>query len=261
MLKLTSKDNPIIKEAARLASSKKARDNARAFMCEGAKLVSDGADCGARPLMLFATEKALARYPALAQTARMSERAYLITDELAARLSDTDTPQGVFAVFKKLDIQKSADTIYSCRGPCVVLSRVSDPGNAGAVMRSCEALGAQGLILSPDCADVYSPKALRAGMGAVFRLPIVIRPVLEAVRGLRANGFTVSAAAVCDNAAVAGEYTFPEKSAVLIGNEGAGLSPEEIEACDNTVMIPMHGGAQSLNAAVAAGILIWEMTK
>lgn len=262
MERITSRENPQIKRMAKLLASRKAREEEKAFVCEGTRLVLDGVASGETPLLLLVTEQAITRYPALEEVVGTAERTLLISDELAARLGDTRTPQGVFALFKKLDNWKTAVTIKSGGGKrsFVLLSKVQDPGNVGAVMRSCEAMGVDGLLLSDDCADLYSPKTLRAGMGAVFRLPVrVCENIAAEISALRKAGVAVYAAALRPDAKRLGRFDFPAASAVVIGNEGGGLDDDIINACDNTVLIPMAGGAESLNAGVAAGILIWEL--
>lgn len=265
---INSRENTGVKKLARLVSSKKERDRQGLFVCEGARLCLDGLRSGHRPLEVYTTARARGKYSELFRLVEAAEKACQITEEIAAKVTDTTTPQGVLAVFKKLDNWKTTDTIKSGAGDFgesrkfVLLSQVQDPGNLGSVMRSCEAFGVDGLLLSSGCADVYSPKALRASMGGVFRLPVAVDVEMrEEIAALRALGVKVYAAALQEGAISVRNCDFSGSSAIVIGNEGSGLAEEIAEACTGAVVIPMAGQAESLNAGVAAGILIWEMAE
>ncbi|MBQ1962609.1 MAG: RNA methyltransferase [Clostridia bacterium] len=144
----------------------------------------------------------------------------------------------------------------------VLLESVRDPSNIGAIIRSAAAIGIDRLILSADCADIYHPKAVRASMGTLFNQPIDRVPELSSViRQMRENGRRVFAAALDEDAVRLGDFIPESGDCVVIGNEGHGLLPETVEACDKTVIIPMTDRAESLNAAVAASILMWEFSK
>lgn len=259
---ITSRENPEIKNLRKLLSSKKERDGQGLFVCEGIRLCLDGIRSGHTPAAIYMTEETAAKHPELAEAAGQAGCAAVIPRFLAESVADTKSTQGVFAVFKKLDNLKCPVTIRN--GKCfryVLLSTVQDPGNLGAILRTCEAFGVDGVILSPDCADPYGPKALRAAMGAIFRLPVAPGADLAAeIRSLRGQGAAVYAAALRKDAVSVKDCDFSGASAILIGNEGNGLPEALIAACTGSVMVPMAGGAESLNAGAAAHILIWEMT-
>jgi TrmH family RNA methyltransferase len=264
MESLTSKENAAIKYVARLLSSRRLREEEGSFVCEGARLILDGIESGHTPQSLYITQRAMERYPALEDAACVAQKAYLITEALAEKITETSSPQGVFAIFQKLDNRETPATIKSGgdKRSYVLLSHVQDPGNVGAILRTCEAFGVTEVLLSADCADPYSPKVLRAGMGAVFRQPLrLCVDLFTEMETLRQNGVHLFAAALGEDSRRLGEITFPPVSGVLIGNEGNGLPEELVAACDDSLLIPMPGGAESLNAAVAAGILVWEMHK
>ena len=144
----------------------------------------------------------------------------------------------------------------------VLLESVRDPSNVGAIIRSAAAIGVDRLILSSDCADIYHPKAVRASMGTLFNQRIDrVSELPEAIGALRARGRRVFAAALDDHALRLGSFACLGGDCVVIGNEGHGLSPRVIGACDQTVFIPMSERAESYNAAVAASILMWEFAK
>ncbi|MBQ6579922.1 MAG: RNA methyltransferase [Oscillospiraceae bacterium] len=252
---ISSRENPIIKEAAALVSDKKARKKSGLFVVEGARLCSEACKSGAEVLRLFVTEEAEKRYPEyLKDLLSEAKEVYNITGSVAEKIGDTKTPQGVFAVCrieeKPLDLNKN--------GVFVLLSGLQDPGNIGTILRTCEAMDVRGVFLC-SCADCFSPKVLRGTMGCIFRLPIkVFSETAEALALLHEAGVSTYASALAENALLLPGVKFSEKSCVLIGNEGNGLEHEVIEACDNVVMIPMPGKAESLNAASAAAIMIYS---
>lgn len=144
----------------------------------------------------------------------------------------------------------------------VLLESVRDPANVGAIIRSAAAMGIDRLILSADCADIYHPKAVRGSMGTLFSQPIDRVPALAPViTQLREHGRRVFAAALDADALRLGSFVPQSGDCVVIGNEGHGLCPETVAACDRSVIIPMTARAESLNAAVAASILMWEFSR
>ena len=252
---IKSRDNPLIKEAAALVSDKKTRKSTGLFVAEGARLCSEAAKSGAHVLRVFITEEAEKRYPEYVKDLLdTAEEVFYITESVAEKISDTKTPQGVFAVCRFAE--KEPD--LSGNGVFVLLSELQDPGNIGTVLRTCEAMNVKGVFLC-SCADVLSPKVLRSSMGCLFRLPIKVTQSTEEVLSvLKSAGITTYASALSTKAKLLTETKFGSRSCVLIGNEGNGLSEKVISLCDNTVMIPMPGKAESLNAASAAAILIYS---
>lgn len=252
---ISSRENPLIKEAAALVSDKKVRKRSGLFVAEGARLCSEACKSGSKVLRLFVTEEAEKKYPEyLSLLLSEAKEVYNITENVAEKISDTKTPQGVFAVCemneKPVDLNKN--------GVFVLLSNLQDPGNIGTILRTCEAMGVNGVFLC-GCADSFSPKVLRGTMGCIFRLPIkVFSETAEALSLIKNAGITTYASALAENALLLPNVKFSEKSCVLIGNEGNGLEKSVIESCDNTVMIPMPGKAESLNAASAAAIMIYS---
>lgn len=146
-------------------------------------------------------------------------------------------------------------------GAYLLLEDIQDPGNLGTVLRTAEAMGINAVILSSGCTDVFSPKVVRASMGAVFRLPILYGfGIINAVESLKSLNIRVYAA-VADGGEDILKLNLGEGTAAVIGNEGSGLTDVCIEACTGKVNIRMRGRAESLNAATAASVIIWEMTK
>lgn len=251
---IQSRENPMVKEASALVSDRKLRKSTGLFVAEGARLCSEAARSGAEVVRVFLTEEAEKRYPEyVSGLVAAAREVYRITPSVAEKISDTKTPQGVFALcrFPEKEIDLDGDGLF------VLLSELQDPGNIGTVLRTCEAMDVKGVFLC-SCADLFSPKVLRASMGCLFRLPVkVCQSTAEALDMLKAAGVATYAAALSEHALPLPEVRFEHRSCVLIGNEGNGLSPETIAACGKTVMIPMPGRAESLNAASAAAIMIY----
>ncbi len=194
--------------------------------------------------------------------------AYVLDDELFDKISQENAPEGVICVaeyidrFHKMYIIKKEDEPDLPVAPILLLESVRDPLNVGAIIRSAAALGIQHLIISEDCADLYHPKTLRAAMGPLFSMPITrVDDLAAAVAKITASGRRVFAAALDDTAARLGEMPFEKGDCVAIGNEGHGLSERLIKACTRSIYIPMQAGTESLNAGVAAALLMWELCK
>lgn len=251
---ISSKDNPRIKKFTKLSQSRSARNADGLFVLEGMRLITD-AICEKAPFTcILATKKALSspelRIPDGVET-------LCITDEIAAKISETHTPQGVFAICKVLDKINLSDTMYS-KGKYVLLCGIQDPGNLGMIMRTADAMGMGGVFLS-DCCDVYNPKVVRATMGSLFRIPFTRTSVSKAMKSFSLAGIKTFAA-VIDGECDAASADFSSGSALLIGNEGNGLPKEIAGVCDSRITIKMHGKIDSLNAAMAAGILMYLMS-
>ena len=259
---ITSVNNGQVKNIIQLNQKTKARREQGLFVAEGERLCGDAVKSGAEIVRAFFTESAFERYPQICEEIEHKVQSCIeISEELAQRISDTKTPQGIFCVCRTLD--KTADLVHINKNSrFVVLENLQDPSNMGAVFRSAEAFGLDGVILAGNCCDVYSPKAVRAGMGAVFRLPVIpMESGAAAANLLNAKEIRTAAAVVGRTALPPAHARLGAGCAIFIGNEGNGLSPECINACQTLVTIPMAGRAESLNAAVAAGILIWEMVR
>ncbi len=257
MEKLTAKDNPKIKETAYLSSNKRERKRSGLFVAEGLRLCVDACQSGVEIVNAFFTSSFLEKHQKEAfEIQALSENCYEITEELAKKISDTQTSQGVFLVCKSIE-NKPCDT-----GRVLILDGVSDPSNVGAIARSAEAFGIKGLILTSGCADAFSPKALRASMGAFFRIPTIENAdILKTVTDLKSKGYTVFGSVVTGFDKTVFECEFSDKSAMVIGNEAFGISDEARKVCDTLVTLPMKGRAESLNASAAAAVLLWEMTR
>lgn len=239
----------------KLLKSAEYRHQTDLFAVEGDHLCGELAECPVQIEYFLYTEKAAQKYSETVRKAlSKSLSASIITNELSDYISDTKTPQGLFAAAERFGapIPKNPQRI-------VVLDGIQDPGNVGTIIRSAEAFGFDGVLYSPNCADVFTPKTLRASMGSVFRVPTQFYSGTENLRGWLRE-FTVFGAMLDDTAKRLGEVEFPEKTAVVIGSEGSGISQELAAMCDEKIYIPIKG-AESLNAAMAATVLLWELSK
>lgn len=260
MRKITSKDNSLIKKIVKLNKSAKARKEDGMFIIEGSRLCEDALLSG-QPFSFFVfSETGAQKFSELfAQVNRICREVYMVPDSIFSFIADTKSPQGVLAAVKILDKKIAFDTIKS-NGKFLALENLQDPGNLGTVFRTAEALGINGIILSKDCCDLYAPKVVRSTMGAVFRLPFMIVDSISGFLNLHPE-IESYAAVVHSNCLFAGENLFLPKCVCVIGNEGKGLTEETIRACRHEITIPMDGRAESLNASVAASILMWEMVR
>ena len=190
-----------------------------------------------------------------------SDQFLRISHSVAQKLAQSVSTQGVFGVFRMLD-NEATDVKIDCNGKFLLLSSLQDPGNIGTILRTAAAFGVDGVILSNDCPDLYSLKVLRASMGGIFKVPIhVTQDMSGYIQKLRGLGIPVYAAALDDRAVSICEVSLKKGCAVIIGNEGNGISEEVIEQCSQTIIIPMKPDSESLNAAMAAGIVLWEMNR
>ncbi len=262
---VTSKDNRLVREWRGLCRESHLRQKAGRFAIEGARLCGDALASGLALQTVLYTPQAQQTYAGTvaALTAACPSSAE-ITPELARYMADTDHPQGVFCTANFLDNRLSLDTIKRM-GRYGILEDMQDPGNLGTVIRTAEALGLDGLILSAGCCDIYNPKVLRGSMGGVFRLPLWALPrtaaLPELIRQLQQMGMSACACVVDPAAEPVHTAGLGAGTLCVIGNEGNGLQPETAAACSRQVTIRMAGRAESLNASMAAGIVMWEMTR
>ena len=251
---ITSRENPRIKRACALRDSEKQRAAAGLFFAEGPKLCLELAR-GCRVAELYATAPALAHTPALAA---LGPAVVEITQPVAEKLAGTRSTQGVFALFET-PATDPAPLLATARR-ILALEAVQDPGNVGTLLRSAAAFGFDAVLLGPGCAAPFSPKVLRASMGAAGRLPLGVCADLPAALGaLRGRGVACLAAALYKARPLDAVGTqFPGGVCVVIGSEGQGLSDAAIAACSAAVRIPMTDRVESLNAGVAGSILLWH---
>lgn len=260
MEKITARTNDKIKYAVRLGESASLRKEAGEFFLEGARLCSDAVQTGIEIKQAFFTSKALWKYSEYVESIiAKSGICYEISAEVSQKLSDTENPQGVFCICEmKSDADKNS---LDCGGKYLALENLQDPSNLGAVCRSAEALGLDGLIVSGGC-DVYNPKALRASMGSLLRMNVITCGNLrELIEKANSSGMKTLASVPKQEAEDIRTVSMDGGVICCVGNEGSGLSKEVIEACTAQVTIPMSGRAESFNASAAAAILAWELKR
>lgn len=268
---ITSRSNPRIVDAAKL-HEKKFRTRAERFFFEGHKLFSEARSAHVPIECVIVEEQAYEKYPDL--FADPTFEILIVPASVYEKITAEQAPQGIFCIAEYLDNLKFSHTnammgshleaiiTEGAKDKLLICDGLRDPGNLGTVIRTANALGFDRLILSCDCADVYNPKTVRAAMGALFRLNMEITDdIPQAIAELRGIGYDVRAAALNAQAQPLNEYPVTENTVFVIGNEGHGLSDETVAACCGSVIIPMAEGAESLNAAIAASLLMWERTR
>lgn len=254
---ITSRENSLIKLVSALQGSAVKRRENGLFVLEGMRICKDACENGIRFDKLIVSDTAAQKYgDDIEAFSENSAECFEIPDSLFLKISDTKSPQGILSVCK---IPKTDKSEIKKNGRYVGLENVQDPANLGAVSRTAEALGADGLILSADGCDPFSPKALRASMGTLLRMPIFI--FSDFASEIKASGLTSYACVVDKSEKSIKEADFKDGCVILIGNEGNGLTEATKSAADKKITIPMSGRAESLNAAAAAAIAIWEMMK
>lgn len=243
----------------RLRQARRRRDE-RLFLAEGVRLIEELLESG------VPTQLALVA-PALAETGRGQTLARRLGDRTTVRtltdaelneLAATRAPQGVLAVAEIPHYDLAA---IRPRGAAtaLVLDGVQDPGNTGTLARSAAAFGCDLLACLPGTADPWNPKSVRASAGALFRVPVIEAPTADLWEWLDGHGFALLGADA--NGEPVGNWPREQRAALIVGNEGAGLSADTRQRCQRLVAVPMHRGSESLNVAVASGILLYELTR
>lgn len=261
---ITSKTNKIYKHIKNLGS-KKYREKYNEFIIEGIRLVREAIDSSAQ-LSLLAVSESFSQSDEGKQYLQSIEKyrikVYRVNDKMFQEITQTQTPQGIlgiasmgyFSLQKLLKERKENPFYIYCDG-------IQDPGNMGTIIRTADAVNADGVLLSRGCVDIYNPKTVRSTMGSLFHLPIVkVGDSDETLDYLKENGLVVlgghlKASKYCY------EIDMKQGIVIVIGNEANGISKEVVTKLDYLVKIPMPGRAESLNAAVAAGILMYEVVR
>lgn len=266
---IASRDNPKIKLYLKLLSSRKARQNEGKFVIEGARLCADAiAEYKNGRLSIyaaFASPSAVKKYSEFIDPELFGEcrdgKFFTLDEALADKICNTGTSQGIFIIAGMPDNILDPERIKS-NGRYLILDNVQDPGNLGTILRTADAVGADGVILSNSCCDLYNPKTVRATMGSLFRLSIYIYDDFERLCSIFEKLGIKTMAAVTDKNAVSVEdAVYSDGCAVVIGNEGRGIPDGHVRLCREKITIRMRGNTNSLNAAMAAGIILWEMTE
>ena len=245
---ITSRNNQLIKHIRKLTSDRAYRRSCGLYFGEGPKLLAEALKAGTA-IEAVVTARGV-DLPGLDGLRRAEAPADLLDS-----LCDTRSPQGVLFLAKMPGLSPP-ERLEG--GRWLVLDGLQDPGNVGTIWRTADALGADGLILVNHCADPFSPKTVRATMGACFRLPVYEAEVQALPGLLERSGLPLYAAALGEDSVTVGAVRL-SRCAVVIGSEGRGVSPELLRLSEKTVKIPMRERCESLNAAAAATVILWEM--
>ena len=264
---ITSRQNPLLVLTAKLAD-KKHREKEGFFRFDGKKLFWEALSAGLplEAILLKESTACLFLPQALAHAEKMSMRVAVLPDALFDRVSEEKSPEGVICLcrylttlHRRLEMAEDGEgDPFASFDRVLVLESVRDPGNLGTILRTARAFGVGLVALSPDCADLYNPRTVRAAMGALFAIPTVqITDIVSAV-SRAASHRRVLAAALAPEAIRLGELQTRADDILVVGNEGHGLSPEMLAAATSPLYIPMEPGVESLNAGIAASVLLWE---
>jgi len=256
---LTSPHNPRLARVRGLLEKRKQRDEEQAFVVEGVRLAEEALQAGQRPELLLYTSQLSERGQAVVEAFRTAGVETLeVAPRLMDSLSDTETSQGVLGVFPLP--QRGVENLPAGLNFALIADNLRDPGNLGTLLRSAAAAGVQAALLSPGTTDAFAPKVLRAGMGAHFRLP-VLHLGWEAIRAAcQEQGLRVFLAEAASGAAM-WDLDLRGPLALMVGSEAEGSSPEARSLASQAIRIPMPGQSESLNAAVAASILLFEIVR
>lgn len=258
---ITSTSNQKVKQIVQWQTKAKARRQDGIFLAEGPKMYEE-----APPelvLEVYLTEAMLQRMRERSDTAyiyeeRLQQTGYeLVSEEVLARMSDTQTPQGILTVLKRPTY--CLEQLLPCVNPLlIILEDLQDPGNLGTILRTGEGAGITGVIMSSGTVDIYNPKTIRSTMGSIYRVPFVYSENLEeTIKILQEKSIRIYAAHLQGQACYS-SFSFIGGTAFLIGNEGNGLRTETAQMADHYLKIPMEGQVESLNAAIAASLLLYE---
>ena len=251
MERIASRGNPLITHIRKLVSSASYQREQGAFVCDGPKLLKEALLHGVAVQTVLYTDGA--ELPALPE----SVRKVCVTPDILGAVSPAKTPQGVLGVCA-IPERPLPPTLSGRR--YLALDGVQDPGNVGTILRTADAFGADGVFLLNGCAGLWRPKTVRATMGAAFRVPAWNCETAELAALLKASGLPLYGAALRPDAKDVREVDF-SRCAAAIGSEGNGLSQEVLSLCDSVFRIPMAARCESLNAAIAAAVVLWEAAR
>lgn len=257
---IRSRENQNVKWLSRLVSSPKFRKKENSFVVEGVRLCNEAVFNKVSIKALFVGETFYNDNSSkIEQLINNAPKIFLLSDSVLNFVSDTETPQGVICV---CEMENSVLSIE--KGNYIALENLQDPANVGTIFRTAAAFGIDGIILSSGCCDIYSPKVLRGTMGAVFKQPfMIVDDFAGFVAECNAKKIKTLACALKEDSKSLTQISLSYENGMiaLIGNEGKGLSEDVINLCNESIIIPMKAGVESLNASVAASIIMWEMSK
>lgn len=251
---ITSTSNPRVKNIVQLSKKMKSRREQGVFIAEGIKMYREAPPEDVREVFVSRSFAEDTENQEL-----LKEMNYeVVDDRVFNQMSDTKTPQGILCVVKQ-PRYRLEDLLMKQSPFLLVLENLQDPGNVGTIFRTAEGAGADGIIMSKDCVDIYNPKTIRSTMGSIYRVPFIYAADLKEMSGvLKKRGISTYAAHL-DGKNTYDQEDYREGTAFFIGNEGNGLSRELSQEADHLIRIPMEGKLESLNAAVASAVLMYEV--
>ncbi len=265
---ITSTSNQRIKELSQIQKKSKVRSREGVFVAEGIRMVRETPYD--RLVSLYFSESFEKKYGREVLDAisggdakireQIRKKTEILSDPVFSYVSDTKTPQGVLAVVRQMEytLEQMTEGVVP---HLMILDNLQDPGNLGTIFRTAEAAGVTGIVMSRDCVDIYNPKTIRSTMGALYRMPFVyVEDLRETILSLKEKKIR-SYAAHLDGKNTYDKEDYRKGTAFLIGNEGNGLRKEIAECADTWIRIPMCGQVESLNAAVAATVLMFEVSR
>lgn len=253
MEQLSSVNNKLIKDLAKL-KQKKYREETGLYMIEGFHLIEEALKAGKSYVYILGTESALSQVNADYEASLVDKKTILINSAIANYLSSTKNSQNIFMVLK---IAQPKDYPFNY-GKWVLLDRIADPGNEGTIIRTADAAGFDGVVLAPTCVDLYNPKTQRAMQGSQFHINLIIADLADVITKMKINDIPVYTSILDKNAKQLEDFVQVEQLGIVIGNEAHGVSDEVAQLGNEKLYIPIKGKAESLNAAVAAGIIIYH---
>lgn len=253
---ITSTSNPQVKRLLQLQKKSKVRNEEKVFVVEGLRMFVEVPK--ERVEKVYVSENF---YNKKKQELNWKEFPIeILSDSVFKHVSDTQTPQGVLCIVKQE--KQDLDSLLNIENPhFMVLDNLQDPGNMGTIIRTAEGAGVDAVFMSRDCVDIYNPKTIRSTMGSIYRMPFIyIEEIIPLLEEFRKKGIK-SYAAHLDGKNSYDQEDYCKGTAILIGNEGNGLRDEVAEKADIWVRIPMEGQVESLNAAIAASVLMFEVAR
>lgn len=252
---ITSAQNASVKLAKELLKKKAARKKQGLFVVEGIRAVKEIPGHIKIQTLLVSEGVEESHYEQVE-----AKEVLIMPESLFQSISETATPQGVMAIVQKVDI--ALESLDLQNGPYLLLENLQDPGNLGTIIRTAHAFNFKGIFMTKGCVDLYSPKVVRSTMSSLFYMPIVMDEEIEDYMDyLKQKGLTIYTTALNDKAQLVYDMNFDQNMVLVIGNEGNGVSEYCLEHTDHTMIIPMPGGAESLNASVATAICMYEVVR
>lgn len=258
MEKINSISNPKIKYWDKL-KNKKGREKEKLFLIEGIKLIDEAikAKYQIEDIIIEEESEQIEVIQRILRDNKVNASITIVSRAIVNKLTDTETPQGVFAVLRRKEV--TLENIMS-KQSLLLLDEIQDPGNLGTIIRSADASGVEVIILGKGTVDLYNSKVLRSAMGSIFHLEIIEADLDEIIPMLQQNQFKIVGSSPYAEKSYF-DVDLASKLAILIGNEARGLAKERMEAVNQMVSIPIKGRAESLNAAIATALLLYERVR